>query len=350
MSVQAVVIGANGFLGRRLVETLCRRRNLRVSANEKLPVSSIVLFDVADSSDAFMRRQCDEDSRCCLVLGSLTKAEDTAEALRPRATDCRTVVSFHLAAMLSGQAEANFDGGMQVNLFGAITVIEQVRALGVKLGRPQIYVYVSTDYVACFNDTNRRVPINEEAFRLSPTSYGVHKACVELLVCDYSRHGFIDGRVARISAVIGRPGFSNSVSSSYSMIFTQTLLGRDYTVYPDMDYPYPCSCIDNNCRCLIKLAGKVTAEQLGHNRVVQLPARSLTLRQIWAATQRVAAELDIKLGAITQSSLAESPFSFKSMNVVPAVDHSRAVSLGLPDNVDVDSIIKEYVRRFVALV
>jgi nucleoside-diphosphate-sugar epimerase len=89
---------------------------------------------------------------------------------------------------------------MKVNLFGSINVIECVRALKDKLGAPQKYVYVSTDYVTCFNEYNKANPVNEESFRLSPVSYGCQKACVELLLCDYTRKGFIDGRVGRLSA------------------------------------------------------------------------------------------------------------------------------------------------------
>ena len=81
----------------------------------------------------------------------------------------------HLAALLSGYAEENFDLGMKVNLHGTLNVMERVRELGAKLGAPQIYLYVSTDYVACFNEYNRTHPVTEESFRLSPVSYGVQK-------------------------------------------------------------------------------------------------------------------------------------------------------------------------------
>lgn len=113
--------------------------------------------------------------------------------------------------------------------------MERVRALKETLGAPQIYAYVSTDYVACFNEQNRTHPVTEESFRLSPVSYGVQKACNELLISDYTRKGFMDGRVGRLSAVIGRPGFSNSISYPFTGIFTQPLEGKDYDVPLPMD-------------------------------------------------------------------------------------------------------------------
>merc|ERR1719230_1734280 len=184
---------------------------------------------------------------------------------------CTRVTCIQLAAVLSGYAESDFDLGMKVNLQGAIGVMEALRAVGAQLGCPQVYLFTSTDYVTAYNETNKENPTNEESFRLSPVSYGVQKACVELLLCDYSRKGFIDGRVARLSAVLGRPGWSNSISWSYTGIFTQTLAGKDMEVpgVLPMDRPYPCSCVRNNVAGLVHLATEVTGDDLGHNRVVQ---------------------------------------------------------------------------------
>lgn len=160
-----------------------------------------------------------------------------------------------------------------------------IRALGAQLGAPQIYLFTSTDYVACYNETNKAAPVSEESFRLSPVSYGVQKACVELLLCDYTRKGFIDGRVGRLSAVLGRPGWSNSISWSYTGIFTQTLEGIDFEAPGalPMDRPFPCSCVRNNVRCLLELASKVRFRgghgtgTVGHNRSVAAPCDRIAL-------------------------------------------------------------------------
>merc|ERR1719305_1221323 len=143
--------------------------------------------------------------------------------------------------------------------------MEAMRAVGTKLGSPQIYVFTSTDYVAAYNDANKKTPVSEECFRLSPVSYGVQKACVELLLCDYSRKGFIDGRVARLSAVIGRPGWSNSISYPYTGIFTQPLEGKDYDVPLPMEIPYPCSALNNNIDGLLFCSTAVDSAAIGHN-------------------------------------------------------------------------------------
>jgi len=267
-----------------------------------------------------------------------------AEALKPDGH--AHVVTVHLAAVLSGYAEENFDLGMQVNLQGPILVMEKVRALQAELGQAQQYIFVSTDYVTCFNKFNKENPCTEESFRLSPVSYGVQKACIELLVCDYSRKGFIDGRVARISAVIGRPGWSNSISYPYTGIFTQPLEGKEYEVPLPMDIPYPISALENNIACFIHFMS-VKGDDMGHNRVVQIPAKSVTLADIWQAAQEVAAERGLPLGSIKQVDASSGTTTIKEINVCPHVDCAKAEGLGFPMHVELKAIIGDYCDNHV---
>ena len=149
--------------------------------------------------------------------------------------------------------------------------------------------------------------------------------------------------------MLGRPGWSNSISWSYTGIFTTTLEGTDFEVpgVLPMDRPFPCSCVKNNVAGLLHLASAVPAEALGHNRVVQLPARSLTLSSIWEATQAVAKETGRTLGKVTQGALPEGA-TVKELNVCPAVDCSKAVALGLPNAVEIKDIIRDYVATHLA--
>lgn len=230
---KVVVIGAAGLVGARLSNQLVELEKIHVRPDKEVAVGKIVLFDTIYPQGVSALKEGEKDARVTFVQGNLTSKATMQTTLDPEGFG--HVIVFHLAALLSGYAEQNFDLGMEVNLFGAINVMECVRALKEKLGIPQLYIYASTDYVACFNDFNKSHPVTEESFRLSPVSYGVQKACGELLVCDYTRRGFLDGRVARLSAVIGRPGWSNSISYPYTGIFTQTLEGKDYEVPLPMD-------------------------------------------------------------------------------------------------------------------
>lgn len=346
-SLKLVVLGAGGLVGSRMCEKICAQQTFPVSSTTKLPLKSIVLFDKLELKD--LPTPVTSDSRVKLMSGDLTDRATLDSLLDPG--ECTRVTCIQLAALLSGYAESDFDLGMKVNLQGAIGVMEAIRKVSSKLGCPQIYVFCSTDYVASYNDFNKKNPVSEESYCLSPVSYGVQKACVEMLLCDYSRKGFIDGRAGRLSAVLGRPGWSNSISWSFTGIFTQTLAGKDFEVPGalPMDRTLPCSCVNNNIECLLGLAGRVDAEQLGHNRVVQVPARSLSLDMIWKACQEVAAEegVSASLGKITLGELPKDA-TVKELNVCPAVDHSKAIRLALPDNVSIKDIIRDYYNRHVA--
>jgi len=226
MSVKVVILGAGGLVGARMMEDLVQRSTFGVgSPDGPLPLSKIVLFDMRDISADLTDKQR-EDMRVSCVAGDLTDRAMLDMIFAP--DGCTRVTVIQLAAVLSGYAESDFELGMKVNLYGAIGVMDALRAVGDKLGTPCIYLFTSTDYVTAYNATNKENPTNEESFRLSPVSYGIQKACVELLLCDYSRKGFVDGRVGRLSAVLGRPGWSNSISWSYTGIFSQTLEGKDF--------------------------------------------------------------------------------------------------------------------------
>jgi len=259
--------------------------------------------------------------------------------------NCSKVICIHLAALLSGYAEENFDLGMKINTWGTLNIMERIRNLTNFLQEPQIYVFTSTDYVACFNEYNQTKPTNEESFRLSPVSYGIQKATSELFICDYTRKGFLDGRVGRISAIIGRPGWSNSISYPYTGIFTQPIEGKNYDVSLPLDIPYPCSNLNNNVNSIICLT-KIFGKDLGHNRIIQLPAQSWTLNNVWTATKEVAKEFKISLGKVRYVDVYKGNTTIKQINVCPYVDCSRSKKLGLPFDLDLKDIIRDYCKNY----
>jgi len=337
-----VVIGAGGLVGYRLSVSLLKLSHMHISPTQTLPLKSIVLFDVNEKS---IPDSLKTDPRIEIVIGDLCSPADIKRALSPNG--CTRVTTIHLAALLSGNSEDNFDLGMKINLYGTLNVMENVRALKDQLGGPQIYVYSSTDYVAAYNEYNKKHPVTEDAFRLSPVSYGIQKACNELLICDYTRKGFMDGRVGRLSAVIGRPGFSNSISYPYTGIFTQPLEGKDYDVPLPMHIPYPISSLNTNIDSFIFMAGKLDGEKLGHNRVIQLPAKSFTLQNIWDETVKVAKEEGVKLGSIRAVGASSGSTTIKEINVCPIVDCSKAKALGLPSEFQLSEIIRDYVKTYI---
>ncbi|MEL6217990.1 MAG: NAD-dependent epimerase/dehydratase family protein, partial [Pseudomonadota bacterium] len=176
--MRVLIIGGGGFLGQKLAEALASRGHL---CGREL--SSIVLAD--------------------LLRPDPPKGQIPVETIALDITDpvsLRTAISagfdviYHLAAIVSGQAESEFDLGMQVNLTGSINVFEAVRALGT------CPVVVFTSSIAVYGG-DIPDPIPDWAMLNPQTSYGAQKAAAELLLTDYSRKGFLDGRGLRLPTI-----------------------------------------------------------------------------------------------------------------------------------------------------
>src|SRR5437763_11541533 len=207
--MRIVITGGCGFLGRRVAIRLLQRGSALGEVDE------VVLFD-----NAVPALPLPEDRRIKLVTGDIAD-RDTVRSLIAPGTDA----VFHLAAIVSGQAEADTDLGYRVNLDGTRAVLDACRALGTcprVLFASSLAVYGGALPPAVGDET----PLTPQ------TSYGTQKAIGELLFNDYSRKGFIDGRALRLPTVVVRPGLPNRAASTfaYSMI-GEPLSGRE-TVCP----------------------------------------------------------------------------------------------------------------------
>jgi nucleoside-diphosphate-sugar epimerase len=192
-------------------------------------------------------------------------------------------VIFHLAAVVSGQAEAEFDVGMAVNLHGSINVFEAARATGA------CPVVVFTSSIAVYGGPTPE-PIPDDQALNPQTSYGAQKAAAELLLTDYSRKGFLDGRGLRLPTISVRPGKPNKAASSFmSSIFREPMQGQEAVCPVSADYEHwflsPRRCVDN----LIHGA-EIAAEDLGTQRCFALPGRTHRIGDMVEAMRRIAGE------------------------------------------------------------
>jgi nucleoside-diphosphate-sugar epimerase len=245
-------------------------------------------------------------------------------------TDC----VFHLAAIVSGMAEAEFDLGMRVNLDATRTLLEVCRAGG------RVPRVVFTSSVAVYGGPLPDVVLDSTA--VSPqSSYGTQKAIGELLVNDYSRKGFVDGRVLRLPTVSVRPGRPNAAASSFASGIIREPLNGETSVCPvDPDTRLWLISPATATQCLLT-ALDLPGDVFGLSRTVNLPGLSVTPREMAAALERVAgadaaARIQWTRDARIERIVATWPGAW---------DTSRARALGFPQDTDFETVIREYLAE-----
>src|SRR5215213_365183 len=265
--MRIVITGGCGFLGRRVAMRLLE------SGTARGPVEQLVLFDNAPAA-----LPLPDDKRITVVTGDIADRDTVARLIAPD-----TDAVFHLAAIVSGQAEADTDLGYRVNLDGTRAVLDACRALGTT---PRL-IFASS--LAVYGGT--LPPEVGEATALMPqSSYGAQKAIGELLVNDYSRKGFIDGMALRLPTVVVRPGLPNRAASTFaSSIIREPLTGREAIcpVSPDtiMALASPRRVVAGLVHALDLPSGA-----LGASRMLQLPGFSVSVGEMAEAVRRAGGE------------------------------------------------------------
>ncbi|MEE2688817.1 MAG: D-erythronate dehydrogenase [Pseudomonadota bacterium] len=208
--MKVVVTGGTGMIGRKLIASLLAVPELIDRDGRPAAITSITAFDVTPPDPLLP-----EDPRLNFVAGEISDANAIATLINDG-----TDAVFHLAAVVSAQAEEDFDLGMRVNLDGTRIVLERCRALD---HAPRV-VYASS--VAAFGGEMPSV-IDDDVTPNPQTTYGVTKVIGEYLIDDYSRKGFIDGRALRLPTIVVRPGRPNKAASTWaSSILREPLAGH----------------------------------------------------------------------------------------------------------------------------
>src|SRR5258708_4662106 len=184
--MKILITGGGGFIGSRLAGALKARD----------PTARITLLDVAIAPALASRFES--------LVGDVA-----SPAVLEKALGGDTDSVFHLAAVVSGGAEADFDLGYRVNFDGTKNLLEACR----KLARPPRFVYASS--VAAFGGVLPEV-LDDSTTPAPQTSYGTQKVIGEYLVADFTRKGFVDGRSLRLPTIVVRPGKPNLAASSFA--------------------------------------------------------------------------------------------------------------------------------------
>ena len=325
--MKVIITGGGGFLGSQLCQKLLQRGELTGPWGKPERIREIVLLDAAFHRPA-------GDPRVRQVKGDIG---DRATVLAAVGDDAATSI-FHLASMVSGECEERFDDALRVNLDGGRNVFEAARAAA---GRPRV-VFASS--IACYGGEAMADP-NTDRTKLTPrTTYGMTKAICELMVNDYSRKGFFDGRSARLPTVIVRPGKPNAAASSWaSGMFREPLNGETCALPVRRDQCHPMTSYRTVIDSFIALH-EVPESKLADDRGYVLPAHRVTPKLAEAVVREVAAERGITAGLITDA------FDARIQGIVSnwpvSVDGARAVALGLPQPPPLKTIVEQYLEDF----
>lgn len=316
--MKVLVTGAAGFLGTRVIRAL-------LSGSDGAPeVSRVVAADTVPCPIADPRVDC--------RIGTIPQSEFISSIVEPDVD-----VVFHLAAVLSGQSETDFDLGMRVNVDGTRSLLEACRALR----RPPRLVFSST--VAIFGgDLPDVVP--EDSVLQPRSSYGTAKAIAELLVSEYSRRGIIDGISCRLATVTVRPGAPNSALSSFvSGMIREPLAGIDAICPVPLDTRLWISSPAVVTRNLVH-AARVPASALDGRVSVNLPGLCVTPALMLASLERAG-------GAAARACVRTQldPGITRVVSTWPgALDDRRARRLGFSGDRDFDEIVRQYVGERAA--
>jgi len=310
-----LITGGAGFLGRLLTRRLLADPGAAAGL-------SITLADVV-TTDAWAN-----DSRVRSVACDIAEAA----AIAPLVT-AKTGIIYHLAAVVSGQAEREFDLGMKVNLDSTRVLLELARQTRTC---PQ---FIFTSSLAVFGGALPEV-VNDQTAVTPQGSYGAAKAIGELLVNDYSRRGYVDGRVFRLPTISVRPGKPNQAASSFASGIIREPLNGQPAVCPvgrqlRLWLSSPRAAVANLAR-----AAKIPGSAFGLHRTVNLPGLSVTVAEMMAALEKVAGKQTVERVKFerveaTERLVASWPGRF---------DLTRALALGFEGDANFETIIRHYLE------
>jgi nucleoside-diphosphate-sugar epimerase len=271
-----LIIGAAGMVGRKLTQALVKAGEISGQPIERLTLADIV----APAQPAF--------AGAVETVAADLSAPGVAASLIAKRPD----VVFHLAAIVSGEAEADFDKGYRINLDGTRFLLEAIRLEGMKTPyKPRV---VFTSSIAVFGSPFPDA-IGDEFLSTPLTSYGTQKAIGELLLNDYSRRGFLDGVGIRLPTIVVRPGKPNAAASGFfSNILREPLVGQEAVLPVSREvrhwFASPRAAIG-----FLLHAATLDTSRLGWRRTVSAPGLSATVGEEIEALRRAAGDKAVKL-------------------------------------------------------
>lgn len=322
--MKILILGAAGMVGRKLTERLLADGRLGDAA-----ITALRLHDVVAPAAA-VAPPCPVEVRA----SDISAAGEAARLIADRPD-----VIFHLAAIVSGEAEEDFDKGYRVNLSATWALFEALRAQHLDSGGAYVPRVVFTSSIAVFG-----APFPErigDDFLPAPlTSYGTQKAMAELLLADYSRKGFFDGVGIRLPTICVRPGKPNRAASGFfSGIIREPLAGLE-AVLPVSDAVRHWHASPRSAVGFLIRAATLATERLGARRTLNMPGVSCTVAEQIEALRRVAGDAAVALIRRQPDERIARIVAGWPQNFDPR----RAIELGFEAETSFEAIIRAHIE------
>ncbi|MGE0765388.1 MAG: D-erythronate dehydrogenase [Hyphomicrobiaceae bacterium] len=324
--MKVLILGGGGMIGRKLAERLARDGRLGTAE-----VSSLTLYDVVPPQKPAGAKFPVE-----ALTGDLP-APGEAEKLVASKPD----VIFHLAAIVSGEAEQDFEKGYRINLQGTMNLLEAIRRAYDGAARKPRLVFTSS--IAVFGSPfPEKIP---DDFFLTPlTSYGTQKAAGELLLADYTRKGMLDGVGIRLPTICVRPGKPNKAASGFfSNIMREPLAGQE-AVLPVSDDVMHWHASPRAAVGFLLHAATIDGARLGPRRNLSMPGLAVTVGQQIEALRKIAGE-----EVVARIRREPDPFVQEIVAGWPRnFDTRRSIELGFKADASFEDIIRIHVEDELA--
>lgn len=329
--MKVVITGGGGFLGSQLCHALRERGTLTGPSGEQEPIEEILLFD------SFFSEETEQGLVDHVTLSNADIGDRDAVY---SAIDRDDIAVFHLASMVSGECEQRFDDAIRANLDGMRHLLEALRE---REGMARI-VFASS--VAVFGGEAMTDPVSDTTKRTPQTTYGMTKAMGEMLINDYSRKGFLDGRSARLPTIVIRPGKPNAAASSWaSGMFREPLNGETCYLPVHRDQLHPLLGYRDCIESFIALH-EADPASLGDDRAFGLPSHRVSVSEALTVLEQVASDTGISLGMVLDE---PDPRIQAIVDTWPtATDGRRAIRIGVPEPRPLAQIIRDYIADFLS--
>ena len=313
-----LVTGAAGMIGRKLTARLVKDRGLNGKSIDRLTLVDVVAPEKPAGFSGAVE---------------LSASDLSASGVAAKTVAGKPDVIFHLAGVVSGEAETDFEKGYRVNLDGTRALLEAIRAAAYK---PKV---IFTSSIAVYGAPfPRSIP---DEFHLTPlTSYGTQKAICELLLADYSRRGFLDGIGIRLPTICVRPGKPNKAASGFfSGIIREPLAGQE-ALLPVAERVRHTHASPRAAVGFLVHAASLTPEKLGPRINLAMPGISCTVGEQIEALRRVA-------GDQVAARIRHAPDELVQRIVAgwaERLDATRARELGFKAEATFDEIIRAHIE------